>query len=247
MHREAIVQHHDAYVHRSPKPLSFPQADKAIIALVLHGFRIRTDRLSLRTENIVLVSEEHRLEDVPEKLIPSVSHREEYYRVAQSQLVLDDTTIQLKFNDEVAFESSTHSSVFFAKRCQPPEATVGSEWDADAGDIWSIGCIILEMLTHSVAVTAMDDREHLAMMEKLCGTTIDREEIPWVDEVLKEGCVGKHGDFSWWVPTVRLLSIMFHAPTNRSGKKVLSRRQARISWAVHLTRAAEVRQQHKEY
>jgi hypothetical protein len=174
----------------------------------LHGSGIRTDRLSLRTENVVFVSDEHRLEDVPEKLIPSTSHLEEHYRVAQSQLVLNDATVQLKFNDEVAFESSTHSAVFFAKRCQPPEATVGNERDPNAGDIWSIGCIILEMLTHRAAVTATDDREHLAMMEKLCGTTIDRKEVPWVDEVLNKSSLALHEDFTWWVNSP---VIMFHA------------------------------------
>ena len=41
-------------------------------------------------------------------------------------------------------------------------------WD-DRSDVWSVGCILMEMYTGSLLFPTHDEVEHLAMIEKLCG------------------------------------------------------------------------------
>jgi hypothetical protein len=50
-----------------------------------------------------------------------------------------------------------------------------------------------------------DDREHLAMMEKICGVQIRRNELPWVEEVLHTS--GMNDDNFKWQVSVRSRSL----------------------------------------
>ena len=50
-----------------------------------------------------------------------------------------------------------------------PEVTLEcQQWDYSS-DMWSVGCILMEMYTGSLLFPTHDEIEHLAMIEKLCG------------------------------------------------------------------------------
>lgn len=55
------------------------------------------------------------------------------------------------------------------RQYRSPEVTLQSvDWH-DASDIWSAGCILMELYTGSLLFPTHDEVEHLAMIEKLCG------------------------------------------------------------------------------
>lgn len=47
-------------------------------------------------------------------------------------------------------------------------------------DIWSIGCILVEFFTGDALFQTHDNLEHLAMMEAVCNTKIEKEMIQHV-------------------------------------------------------------------
>lgn len=112
--------------------------------------------------------------------------------------------IQLPFSDSSPFENSTRRyredfkqrSLFKGwRRFYALEAMFHDRCKCNSypGDIWSMGCILLELFTLGVVFNAEDDREYLIMMENVCGDKIDNSrQVCWVknaDDV----------DRSWYV------------------------------------------------
>lgn len=170
---------------------------------MLHDSNIQTDHWSLGTENVLLINSDYEIKDVRARPIPSVSNLE--HAISSQQLVLHDTDVQVKLEpgETAEFESSNAERLSqLNKRCQPPEATVSNNRDPHAGHIWNVGCIMLKMLTDDfrfMHVYLTDDREHLAVAEKLCGSKINRDTLRWVEDSF-------HAPYSnssrWWVPDI---------------------------------------------
>mmetsp|Transcript_9091 Transcript_9091/g.20343 ORF Transcript_9091/g.20343 Transcript_9091/m.20343 type:complete len:505 (-) Transcript_9091:888-2402(-) len=67
------------------------------------------------------------------------------------------------------WESQHHSSVVCTRQYRPPEVTLGLGWDQNV-DLWSVGCILVELWTGTVLFSTHDEVEHLALMERILGT-----------------------------------------------------------------------------
>lgn len=65
-------------------------------------------------------------------------------------------------------DEDLHRSVVSTIYYRAPEVVLKLGWSQPC-DVWSIGCILVEIYSGNVLFTSSDDREHLAMMEKILG------------------------------------------------------------------------------
>lgn len=66
------------------------------------------------------------------------------------------------------YEKDHHSSIISTRHYRAPEVILGLGWSFPA-DMWSVGCILVELLTGDAMFQTHENREHLAMMEKILG------------------------------------------------------------------------------
>ncbi|WBW72188.1 dual specificity protein kinase Lkh1 [Schizosaccharomyces osmophilus] len=108
----------------------------------------------LKPENVLLVSNASKNVRLP-------------YR-NYSQKILNNTEIRLIDFGSATFEDEYHSSVVSTRHYRAPEIILGVGWSYPC-DIWSLGCIIVELFTGQALFQTHEDNEHLAMMEKVIG------------------------------------------------------------------------------
>ncbi|KAJ2516362.1 serine threonine protein kinase CMGC group [Coemansia sp. RSA 1939] len=119
----------------------------------LHSLNlVHTD---LKPENILLESGEY-------DVVP----------FGNSQMVktrmLKSTKIRLIDFGSATFNNEYHSQVVSTRHYRAPEIILNLGWSFPC-DMWSIGCIILELLTGEALFQTHDNNEHLAMMEVVVG------------------------------------------------------------------------------
>ncbi|GAB4820827.1 hypothetical protein N2152v2_007873 [Parachlorella kessleri] len=66
------------------------------------------------------------------------------------------------------WEDEYHSAVVCTRHYRAPEVILGSGWSYPA-DLWSVGCILVELLTGEALFQTHENLEHLAMMECVLG------------------------------------------------------------------------------
>ena len=79
-----------------------------------------------------------------------------------------DSTIRLIDFGSATFENQHHSTVVSTRHYRAPEVILGMGWSYPC-DIWSVGCILLELLTGDALFQTHENLEHLAMMEVVFG------------------------------------------------------------------------------
>jgi serine/threonine protein kinase len=109
----------------------------------------------LKPENILLVSKEY---EIRQRLSSSGSGRLKEWRVPKSG--------QIKLIDfgSATYDDQHHTSIVCTRHYRPPEVVLGLGWSYPC-DIWSIGCILMEMYTGEALFQTHDNLEHLALME----------------------------------------------------------------------------------
>ncbi|PIA16455.1 kinase-like protein, partial [Coemansia reversa NRRL 1564] len=119
----------------------------------LHGLNlVHTD---LKPENILLESGAYDV--VPFGSSTSVKTR-----------MLRSTRIRLIDFGSATFDNEYHSQVVSTRHYRAPEIILNLGWSFPC-DMWSVGCIILELLTGEALFQTHDNNEHLAMMEAVVG------------------------------------------------------------------------------
>ncbi|KAJ1817474.1 serine threonine protein kinase CMGC group [Coemansia sp. RSA 2675] len=119
----------------------------------LHSLNlVHTD---LKPENILLESGEYDI--VPFGTVPGAKTR-----------MLKSTNIRLIDFGSATFNNEYHSQVVSTRHYRAPEIILNLGWSFPC-DMWSIGCIILELLTGEALFQTHDNNEHLAMMEVVVG------------------------------------------------------------------------------
>ncbi|PKK65118.1 kinase-like protein [Rhizophagus irregularis] len=120
----------------------------------LHSLRlVHTD---LKPENILLVNDQC-------KTIPS----------KRSKRMLLDTDVRLIDFGSATFDDEYHSSVVSTRHYRAPEVILGLGWSYSC-DLWSVGCILVELFTGEALFQTHENLEHLAMMEHVLGKIPDR-------------------------------------------------------------------------
>ena len=139
-----------------PFDLSFVQAfSKQLLEAVEFLHRQRLCHTDLKPENILLKSSQYTKEDPPPgsrrgRRVPSLKN-----------IVLIDF-------GSATFEDDYHSSIVSTRHYRAPEVILGLGWSYPC-DIWSVGGIIFELITGEALFQTHENREHLAMMERVLG------------------------------------------------------------------------------
>jgi len=111
---------------------------------------IHTD---LKPENILLCDDAYELVE---------KDGEKDYRVPVR------TDIRLIDFGGATFEKDHHSRIINTRQYRSPEVLLGLGWSYPS-DMWSVGCILAELLTGELLFGTHEDLEHLALMEKILG------------------------------------------------------------------------------
>ncbi|KAM4580931.1 dual specificity protein kinase CLK2b [Odontesthes bonariensis] len=108
----------------------------------------------LKPENILFVNSEY-------SLIYNAQKKCNERRV-------NDTTVRLVDFGSATFDHEQHSVVVSTRHYRAPEVILELGWSHPC-DVWSIGCILLEYYEGLTLFQTHDNKEHLAMMEKVRG------------------------------------------------------------------------------
>lgn len=141
----------------------------------LHDLNIiHTD---LKPENILLYNDLYTKK-------PLISHtiRSLYAQLKKNKIkkfpkffkILNDPSIQIIDFGSAIFNDEYHSSIVSTRHYRAPEIILGTGWSFPC-DIWSIGCILVELIIGEPLFKTHDNLEHLGMIEKICGVGIDKQ------------------------------------------------------------------------
>lgn len=117
---------------------------------------IHTD---LKPENILLVSSE--CVKLPTCERPS-------FEETHSRCLPKSSVIKLIDFGSTVYESQNHSSTISTRHYRAPEVILGLGWSYPC-DLWSVGCILVELCSGKALFQTHGNLEHLAMMERVLG------------------------------------------------------------------------------
>ncbi|XP_032456935.1 serine/threonine-protein kinase Doa isoform X12 [Nasonia vitripennis] len=83
--------------------------------------------------------------------------------------IVKRTDIRLIDFGSATFDHEHHSTIVSTRHYRAPEVILELGW-AQPCDVWSIGCILFELYLGITLFQTHDNREHLAMMERILGT-----------------------------------------------------------------------------
>ncbi|KAM7275134.1 hypothetical protein ACFE04_017000 [Oxalis oulophora] len=123
----------------------------------MHDLRlIHTD---LKPENILLVSSEY----IKLPGLKRSSSDETNFRCLPKS-----SAIKLIDFGSAVFDNENHSSIVSTRHYRAPEVILGLGWTYPC-DIWSVGCILVELCLGKALFQTHENLEHLAMMERVLG------------------------------------------------------------------------------
>ncbi|XWS17749.1 hypothetical protein CRYUN_Cryun33cG0094100 [Craigia yunnanensis] len=123
----------------------------------MHDLRlIHTD---LKPENILLVSSEYVKLPGGKRSSSDETH---------FKCLPKSSAIKLIDFGSTAFDNQNHSSIVSTRHYRAPEIILGLGWSYPC-DLWSVGCILIELCTGEALFQTHENLEHLAMMERVLG------------------------------------------------------------------------------
>ncbi|XP_052435226.1 dual specificity protein kinase CLK2b isoform X6 [Carassius gibelio] len=119
----------------------------------------RLTHTDLKPENILFVSSDY-----------TVTYNTEKKRDERCVL---DTAVRLVDFGSATFDHEHHSTIVSTRHYRAPEVILELGWSQPC-DVWSIGCILFEFYRGYTLFQTHDNREHLAMMERVHGPVPSR-------------------------------------------------------------------------
>lgn len=127
----------------------------------LHDLQlIHTD---LKPENILLKDSSYQ-----KKPYTRPNDGESFYR----KILKDPKIYTIDFGSAI-FEDEYHSSIISTRHYRAPEIILGVGWSYPC-DMWSVGAILIELLTGEALFKTHENEQHLAMMEKVTSQPVDK-------------------------------------------------------------------------
>ncbi|GLJ32595.1 hypothetical protein SUGI_0655800 [Cryptomeria japonica] len=150
----------------SPFPIDVVrELGRQLLESVAYMHRLNLIHTDLKPENILFVSSEY--EKFPN--YKNGSKRSFNSLDGTSYMKLPKkTAIKLIDFGSATFEDQDHSSIISTRHYRAPEVILGLGWSYPA-DIWSVGCILVELCSGETLFQTHDNLEHLAMMERVLG------------------------------------------------------------------------------
>lgn len=133
---------------------------RQLLESVAYMHELRLIHTDLKPENILLVSSDYLKVPDYKKHPQDETH---YKRLPKS------SAIKLIDFGSTTFESQDHSSIVSTRHYRAPEVILGLGWTYPC-DIWSVGCILVELCSGEALFQTHENLEHLAMMERVLGT-----------------------------------------------------------------------------
>ena len=90
--------------------------------------------------------------------------------------ILKDPKIYTIDFGSAIFQDEYHSSIISTRHYRAPEIILGVGWSFPC-DMWSVGSILIELLTGEALFKTHENEQHLAMMEKVIGEPVDLEMV----------------------------------------------------------------------
>ncbi|CAN6273317.1 unnamed protein product [Urochloa humidicola] len=146
---------------------SFPialvrEVAKQLLECIAFMHELRLIHTDLKPENILLVSPEYT--KVPDYKVSSRSPKEgSYYKRLPKS-----SAIKVIDFGSTTYDQQDQSYVVSTRHYRAPEVILGLGWSYPC-DIWSVGCILVELCTGEALFQTHENLEHLAMMERVLG------------------------------------------------------------------------------
>uniref|UniRef100_A0A804QR89 dual-specificity kinase n=1 Tax=Zea mays TaxID=4577 RepID=A0A804QR89_MAIZE len=131
---------------------------RQLLESVAYMHELRLIHTDLKPENILLVSSEY-------IKVPSTknSQGEMHFKCLPKS-----SAIKLIDFGSTAFDNRNHNSIVSTRHYRAPEIILGLGWSFPC-DIWSVGCILVELCSGEALFQTHENLEHLAMMERVLG------------------------------------------------------------------------------
>ncbi|KAG7194457.1 Dual specificity protein kinase clk3 [Scheffersomyces spartinae] len=94
-------------------------------------------------------------------------------KVPKTSKVLNNPSILIIDFGLAIFNDEYHAAIVLTRHYRAPEIVLGTGWSFSC-DMWSVGCIMVELIIGEALFRTHDNLEHLAMIERVCGYPIDR-------------------------------------------------------------------------
>lgn len=161
-----------------PFPGSQIQAvSKQLIRSVTFLHDLKLIHTDLKPENILLYDDSFENKPLSSKtLINSymkLSNIKDAKKLPKTSKILKDTSIQIIDFGSAIFNDEYHSSIVSTRHYRAPEIVLGCGWSYPC-DMWSVGCILVELIIGEPLFKTHNNLEHLAMIEKFVGYKIDK-------------------------------------------------------------------------
>ncbi|PVH14986.1 uncharacterized protein CXQ87_005265 [Candidozyma duobushaemuli] len=167
-----------------PYPGSHIQAiSKQLIRSVTFFHDLNLIHTDLKPENILLHDDTYSRKQLKSSTIissyfnlNSSSEKRRLDKPPKFSRILNNPLIQIIDFGSAIFDDEYHSSIVSTRHYRAPEIVLGVGWSFPC-DVWSMGCILVELVIGEPVFRTHDNLEHLAMIEKICGTKISKEMV----------------------------------------------------------------------
>lgn len=147
-------------------------AQQGLKALKFLHEKLKLTHTDLKPENILLQS----MEPPKPSYYPRESHWQEMHKSSSSSSRSKSTDYVRPYNSQIkiidfgnaTYEDEHHSSVINTRQYRGPEVVLELGWK-ERSDIWSLGCILMELYTGELLFGTHENLEHLALMERIVG------------------------------------------------------------------------------
>jgi len=162
-------------------------ASQSLEALAfLHG-RLQMTHTDLKPENILLEAMDSPWpSEFPRESSWKEAHKSssrsrkssEYLRPVNSRIRLIDF-------GNATYEDEHHSSIINTRQYRGPEVILSVGWN-ELSDVWSMGCILMELYTGELLFGTHENLEHLALMEAILDQSLPASMLSKAPKAVKE-------------------------------------------------------------
>lgn len=142
-------------------------ARQCLEALAFLHVQLKLTHTDLKPENILLEClDAPELANFPREVL-WLERKQSSKRRQSNAPYLRPASCRIKLIDfgNATYEDEHHSSVINTRQYRGPEVVLSHGWD-QRSDIWSLGCILMELYTGELLFDTHEDKEHLALIER---------------------------------------------------------------------------------
>ncbi|EDO15427.1 hypothetical protein Kpol_1027p1, partial [Vanderwaltozyma polyspora DSM 70294] len=133
---------------------------------------IHTD---LKPENILLVDDSHYIsKQLPKEKLSSLSLRRKNASNGGIHKILVNPEIKIIDFGSAIFYNEYHPPIISTRHYRAPEIILGLGWSYPC-DVWSIACVLVELVTGESLYPIHENLEHLAMMQRINGQQLPKK------------------------------------------------------------------------